>query len=77
MPCTYEETPQERAEAAAKSKARRDREINRVTNLLCSVAKVMERGDLHSFEDVAVAFSAIPGFDRWCIEHKRRDAGKK
>ena len=71
MPCEYYESAEERAQAAAKRKERRDRELNRVTCLLCNVLKVMDATLKEALYD------EVPGLLKWVEEHEKRDAERQ
>lgn len=73
MPCTYYESPEEKAEAARKARDRRHVELDRVTELLCKVVKELVSEDNETSEDVARAIYKIPGLLKWAAEHAERD----
>lgn len=76
MPCTYYESPEELAQAAAKAKARRNKELNRVTDLLCKVCEELYTDANETFEDTCTAISDIEGLKKWWLKHQKRDANR-
>lgn len=77
MPCTYYESPEEKAEAAKKARDRRHVELDRVTELLCKVCEILESDEHETFEDVAGALADVRGLHAWYERHKERDKERK
>ncbi len=60
MPCVYDDY--------GESDRKREAEMNRVTDLLCSVCGQMEK-----WKDDNDYFVTVPGLHRWWEEHKAKD----
>ena len=74
MPCTYIETPEEIAQSVKQAEARRNRELNKVTRLLCFVLSTLGEEDNRTVEDVIRACDKNKELVDWRKEHERRDA---
>ena len=68
MPCTYYETPEEKAAPFNKL---RD-ELDDVTRMLCGVMTILER-EGNSF----VVKNQVPGLPEWWEKHKKSDTKRR
>jgi len=74
MPCTYTETPEEIAQSAKQAEQRRNRELNKVTRLLCFVLSTLGEENNRTVEDVIRACEKNKELKAWRADHERRDA---
>ena len=69
MPCTYDESPEEKAAPFNKLRA----ELDDVTRMLCGVMTVLERERV-KYENL---YPEVPGLKEWWAKHKKSDAKRK
>lgn len=60
-------------EELSQLKARRDRELNKVTALLCEVCEELFTDD-EDLMQIALAAARVKGLKKWWESHQKRDA---